>query len=156
MALNIFRFLQLLSAGLYTGVLLGDRIGVTPIRPQLPASSFVLYQQQLHLKFVILMPVLLITSLLSGLVSLLLLRRNYQSKTFILTALATLCTLSVIVITRMVNVPVNEALMTWQASAPPPNVMELWAPWEQVHTIRSIISVVGFSSLILTTFRSDR
>ena len=51
--LNIFRFLQSLTMGLYTGVLLGDRIGVTPIRPQLNASSFVLFQQQLHIRFAI-------------------------------------------------------------------------------------------------------
>lgn len=147
MALNIFRFVQLLTAGLYTGLLFADRIGVTPIRPQLTPSSFVLFQQQLHIRFVILMPILLFTSLLSGVVSLGLLRRELRTKTFAFTAVATLCTLVVIVLTRMVNVPINEALMTWQASSPPPNVMELWSPWEQTHTIRTIISLIGFSSL---------
>jgi len=148
MALNLFRFLQLLTAGLYTGLLFSDRIGVTPVRPQLPASSFVLYQQQLHIRFVILMPILLFTSLLSGLISLVLLRRQLRTKTFVFTAVATLCTLIVIVLTRSVNVPINEALMTWQVSSPPPNVMELWSPWEQTHTIRTIVSLIGFSSLI--------
>ena len=32
MALNIFRFLQLLATGLYTGILFGDRMGVAPMR----------------------------------------------------------------------------------------------------------------------------
>lgn len=149
MALNLFRFLQLLTAGLYTGLLFADRIGVTPVRPQLPASAFVLYQQQLHIRFAILMPILLVVSLLSGLVSLFLLRRDYRNKPFIFTTLATLATLFVIVLTRLVNVPINEALMTWQVSSPPANVMELWAPWEQAHTVRTIVSLLGFSSLIL-------
>jgi uncharacterized membrane protein len=149
MALNLFRFLQLLTAGLYTGLLFADRVGVTPIRPQLPASSFVLFQQQLHVRFVILMPILLFTSFLSGLISLVLLRRELRTKTLLFTAVATLCTLIVIVLTRSVNVPINESLMTWQASSPPPNVMELWSPWEQTHTIRTIVSLVGFSSLLL-------
>ena len=153
MALNLFRFLQLLTMGLYTGVLLGDRIGVTPIRPQLPASSFVLYQQQLHVRFAILMPILLFTSLLAGVISLVLLRRELRTKTFVFTAVATLCTLIVIGLTRAVNIPINEALMTWQASSPPPNVMELWSPWEQTHTIRTIVSLIGFSSLLLTAAR---
>ena len=147
--LNLFRFLQLLTAGLYTGLLFADRIGVTPIRPQLPASSFVLFQQQLHIRFAILMPILLFTSLLSGLISLVLLRRELKTKTFVFTLIATLATLSVVVLTRAVNIPINEALMTWQASSPPPNVMELWSPWEKIHTIRTIVSVIGFSSLLL-------
>jgi hypothetical protein len=149
MALNLFRFLQLLTAGLYTGLLFADRIGVTPVRPQLPASAFVLYQQQLHIRFAILMPILLLVSLLSGLISLFLLRRDYRNKIFIFTILATLATLFVIVLTRLVNVPINEALMTWQVSSPPANVMELWAPWEKAHTVRTIVSLLGFSSLIL-------
>ena len=149
MTLNLFRFLQLLTAGLYTGLLFADRIGVTPVRPQLPASSFVLFQQQLHIRFVILMPILLFTSLLTGVISLVLLRRELRTKTFLFTAVATLCTLIVIVLTRSVNVPINEALMTWQVSSPPPNVMELWSPWEQTHTIRTIVSLIGFSSLLL-------
>jgi uncharacterized membrane protein len=149
MALSIFRFLQLLITGLYTGLLFADRIGVTPIRPKLPASSFVLFQQQLHLRFMILMPLLLIVSLLSGLISLVLLRRDYKGRAFIFTAIATLCTLFVIVLTRTVNVPVNEALMTWNVTSPPPNVMQLWSPWEKAHTIRTIVSLLGFSSLLI-------
>jgi len=156
MALNVSRFLQLLTTGLFTGLLFADRIGVTPIRPQLPASSFVLFQQQLHIRFAILMPVLLFVSLLSGLISLALLRRNYKSKAFMFTALATLCTLFVIVLTRTVNVPINEVLMTWQASTPPANVMELWSPWEQAHTIRTIIALTGFSSLIVASLSRHR
>ena len=149
MALNVFRFLQLLTTGLYTGLLFADRIGVTPIRPQLTPSAFVQYQQQLHLRFVVLMPILLITSLGSGVISVLLLRRDYRSRSFALTIIATVATLVVIVLTRLVNVPINEVLMTWQVAAPPPNVMELWSPWEQTHTIRTIISLFGFGSLIL-------
>ena len=154
--LILSRFLQLLATGLFTGLLLGDRLGVTPIRPKLPASSFVLYQQQLHITFAKLMPILLLTSLLSGIISLVLLRRIYRSKEFLLTAIATLCVLAVIVMTRMVNVPINEALMTWQVSTPPPNAMDLWAPWEKTHTIRTIVSVIGFSSLILAAITSPQ
>lgn len=145
---NVFRFLQLLSTGLFTGILFGDRMGVTPIRPKLPPSSFILFQQELHLTFVWLMPVLLVVSLMSGAITLLLLRRDYKSSHFIFTAIATLCVLAVIVMTRLVNVPVNEALMTWSRTTPPQNLMELWAPWEKAHTIRTVVSLIGFASLV--------
>lgn len=96
------------------------------------------------------MPILLGVSLLAGIISLFLLRKDYRSKGFIFTAVATPCTLFVIVLTHAVNVPINEALMTWQVSSPPPNVMQLWSPWEQAHTIRTIVSLLGFSSLLVT------
>ncbi len=147
MLLTITRLLQILLTGLYTGLLFADRVGVSPIRPKLPPAAFVLYQQELHLTFGKLMPVLLAGSLLSGIVSLVLLRRNYERKEFIFTAIATICTLGVITLTRLINVPINETLMTWQAASPPENVMQLWAPWEGSHTIRTVIALLGFASL---------
>lgn len=147
MLLNTTRFFQLLLMGLYTGILFGDRVGVTAIRPKLPAAAFVLFQQELHLRFGKFMPLLLAGSLLAGIISLLLLRRNYQSREFIFTMIATLCTVGVITMTRLINVPINETLITWQASSPPENVMQLWAPWEGSHTIRTVISLIGFASL---------
>lgn len=145
--LTISRFVQILLTGLYTGLLVADRIGVTPIRPQLPPSAFVLYQQQLHLSFGKLMPVLLVGSLLAGVVSLILLRKSYRSPAFILTGIAAISTLAVIILTRLINVPINETLMTWQVAAPPENVMQLWAPWEGSHTIRTVIALFGFICL---------
>jgi uncharacterized membrane protein len=147
MLLHLARFFQLLLTGLYTGLLFADRIGVTPIRPKLPAPAFVLFQQELHLKFGKLMPVLLGGSLLAGLITLILRRRRYASKEFIFTMIATLCTVGVIILTRLINVPINETLMTWQVASPPENVMQLWAPWEGSHTIRTVIALLGFASL---------
>jgi uncharacterized membrane protein len=154
--LTISRFLQLLLTGLYTGLLFADRIGVTPIRPKLPPAAFVLYQQELHLRFGKLMPVLLLGSLLAGIISLFWMRRNYRSKEFIFTTIATLCTIGVIVLTRLINVPINETLMTWQVSSPPENVMQLWAPWEGSHAIRTVIAVLGFASLTYAATRRSK
>ena len=93
------------------------------------------------------MPVLLGGSLLAGLIVLILQRRNYASTEFIFTLMATLCTVGVIVMTRLINVPINETLMTWQVAAPPENVMQLWAPWEGSHTIRTVLALLGFALL---------
>jgi len=70
MARNIARFLQLLTTGLYTGLLFADRIGVTPVRPRLLAPSFPSLSRGTAIRFRVLSPVLLGVSLLSGLVSL--------------------------------------------------------------------------------------
>ena len=147
MLLTLTRFLQLFFMGLYTGILFGDRIGVSPIRPKLPAGSFVLYQQQLHLAYGKLMPVLIVGSFVAGVLSLVLLRRNYREKDFLFIAIAVLCNAAVFILTLLINVPINEVLMTWQVSLPPENVMQLWAPWEGSHTIRTVIALIGFACL---------
>jgi uncharacterized membrane protein len=148
MLLKISRFFQLLLTGLYTGILFGDRIGITPIRPKLPASAFVLFQQELHLRFGKLMPVLLFGSLIAGLISLVLMRSYYRTRGYLSTIIATFCTGAVVILTVLINVPINETLMTWNAASPPENVMQLWAPWEGSHSIRTVIAVLGFAALI--------
>jgi hypothetical protein len=51
---------------------------------------------------------------------------------------------AVAAMTRLVNFPINDAMMTWSALAPPSNVRALWAPWEHVHTVRATLSVLAF------------
>ncbi len=64
-----------------------------------------------------------IGSLVAGIVYLVLRRRDYASSDFVLTTIAIVCTVGVAILTRLINVPVNETLMTWQVSSPPENVM---------------------------------
>lgn len=139
------RFLVLLTTGLLTGILLGDRVGMTPVRPLLPPGSFVQLQQGIHVLFVPLMPILMILSILGGLMVLVLLRRRLTTAAFSLTVAGTVCIAAAFVLTRLFNVPINEQLMTWQSAMPPENVMALWAPWEQSHSVRTILAVLGFA-----------
>jgi len=46
-------------------------------------------------------------------------------------------------LTRIANFPINDALMTCNAMTPPPNVRNLWAPWEKVHTVCATLSVAA-------------
>ena len=52
-------------------------------------------------------------------------------------------------VTRTVNVPINNQLMAWNASSPPPDVMAIWARWEQMHTARTFLAVLGFAFELL-------
>ena len=155
--LQAAQFVHILSTGLLTGILFGDRWGVSPVRTTLPASCFVEYQQGLHVNFVPMMPILMIVSIVSGAFALGVLRRQYRSMRFACMAVATVCVAVVLVHTRIINVPINEALMTWQASAPPADLREIWSRWEQAHTIRTIVSVVALvsSAFAVTAFSSQ-
>jgi uncharacterized membrane protein len=60
-------------------------------------------------------------------------------------------------ITRAVNVPLNDQLMTWSFAAPPPNIRETWAAWERANTMRAAVAVgvLILVSLALTFQASD-
>jgi hypothetical protein len=80
------------------------------------------------------------------------LRRSYKSKEFLFTTIGTLCIAAVLILTRIVNVPINNELMTWQISAPPANWQQIWTPWEEAHTVRTVLAIVGFvCQLIIVT-----
>jgi hypothetical protein len=42
--------------------------------------------------------------------------------------------------TRAVNIPLNKQLMTWNVDTPPSNLKEIWAPWDRVNTIRTLVA----------------
>ena len=148
-ALVAVRFIAVLSTGLLAGIFLGDRMGASFARPQLPPSSFVKFQQVQHVHFVKMMPVLMGIAILSSVSWLVLNRSRIGTFGFLLLALGTLAYICVLVLTRTVNVPINNQLMTWSASSPPPDVMKIWARWEQVHTVRTFIAVFGFACEVL-------
>ena len=146
---SIIRFVALVSTGLLAGIFLGDRMGLGFARQALPASSFVQLQQIQHVHFVRMMPVLQIAALLSTLTWLFLLRSSVRSSQFAVIALAAICLLVVFGLTMAINVPINNTLMTWNAAAPPGDAMEIWKRWEQVNTVRAIISPISFALEVL-------
>jgi uncharacterized membrane protein len=138
--LSASRVLAVVCTGLYAGIIFGDRMGASYARPALTVADFIHFQQIQHVHF---KPITL-GSVLGGLIWISLLRPRWRTAEFGFAAAGTAAMVAVAVMTRLVNFPINDALMTWSAAAPPPNVRELWAPWEHVHTIRATLSVLAF------------
>jgi len=150
---SVILSLQVVFVGLIAGILLGDRMGATFARPELPVSSFVLFQQIVHRNFVIMMPILLVGSILFGLVWLLLSRRAPRRAEFWMVLIGTAAVVSIFIMTRMVNVPINDQLMTWNVDSPPENVRAVWAAWERTHTARTVVSIGAFLILVFALAR---
>jgi uncharacterized membrane protein len=142
--LEIVRIVCLVCTGMLAGIYFGDRMGYTYARTKLDASSFVQCQQIIHEHFVKFMPFMAIAAVLGNLAWIFLVRAQWENVGFWLIALATCGILLTAVLTRKVNVPLNDQLMTWSIADPPPNLSELWAPWETVHTIRTFLATVAF------------
>jgi uncharacterized membrane protein len=139
--LTIARVVAVVGAGLLAGTFFGDRAGGYHARSGLSPASFVQFHQVAYLHFARSMPPLVLTALLAGLAWLVMLRSHWRSAEFWLIA-ASMCGIVLIAaITRAVNIPLNNQLMTWSIAAPPSNLRELWAPWERAHTIRTFVAM---------------
>ena len=141
---TILRVLALVAAGLLAGIFLGYRTGVQYATAELSASSFVQLQQIIHVHYVRFMPALVLTALLSAVFWLMMIRSQWRTGEFWLVAIAALGILVIAAMTRAVNVPLNNQLMTWSVASPPTNLREVWAPWDRVNTLRSVLSTGAF------------
>jgi uncharacterized membrane protein len=115
--LIVTRFVAVLSTGLLAGIFLGDRMGASFARPRLSPSGFVTFQQVQHLHFARMMPALVGIGILSSVAWLVSIRSRIGTASFGLLAVGTLAFISVAVLTRSINVPINNQLMTWNATS---------------------------------------
>jgi uncharacterized membrane protein len=128
------------SAGLLAGIFLGHRAGLHYAVPQLSASSFVQLGQIIHAHYARFMPPLVLTALASSVLWLAMVRAQWRTAEFWLVATSACAILAILAVTRAVNVPLNNQLMTWSVASPPPNLQQLWAPWERVNTLRTVLA----------------
>ena len=137
---TILRVVAVVSAGLLAGIFFGYRAGVHYAIPELSASTFVQLQQIIHVHYVRFMPPLVLTALLSSVLWLVMVRSQWRAAEFWLVAVSACGILVIAAATRAVNVPLNNQLMTWSIASPPTNWREVWAPWERVNTLRSVLA----------------
>ncbi len=147
----------LICTGLAAGIFLGHRAGVSLAVPVLSPSSFVQLQQVIHKTFARMMPVLIIGAVLGSALWAVLLRSRWRTGEFWLVSAATLAMACILGMTRAVNIPINKRLMTWNIAAPPSNLSAQWAPWEQVHSIRTVLAIIAFAAevIALNIFRTS-
>jgi uncharacterized membrane protein len=138
--LTIVRVVAIVCAGLKAGIFLGYRAGPQYALTKLSPSSFVQFQQVVHLHYVRFMPPLTLTALLTALAWLVMIRSRWASPEFWLIAASTCGIVLIAAMTRAVNVPINNRLMTWKIDEPPSDLRKMWAPWDRVNTIRAFVS----------------
>ena len=137
---TIVRVVAVVTVGLLAGIFLGYRAGVQYALPELSASSFVLLQRIIHVHYIRFMPPLVLTALLSSVLWLVMVRSQWRTAEFWLVAISACGILVIAAATRAVNIPLNNQLMTWNVASPPTNLREVWAPWDRVNTLRSVLA----------------
>jgi uncharacterized membrane protein len=125
-------------------------LGATYCRPSLSPRDFVLFQQIQHVHFKpVLMPLTLL-ALLSCVLWVGFALHAPRGLPFWLASAGALEFIGAFAVTRIVNLPINDALMTWNAAAPPADLRQLWARWEKAHTVRAILATAAFASLTVS------
>jgi uncharacterized membrane protein len=141
--LTVIRAIAVVCIGLLAGIYLADRASAVA-RATLDVSSFVQYQQTVHVTYVKVMPPLVFGAILAALGWIFMVRLQWRGAEFWLLAVSICAIIFIAAVTRAVNVPLNDQLMTWSVAAPPANLKELWAPWERVDAIRSVVAIGAF------------
>lgn len=136
--------ISIVCTGLSAGVYLCHRMGISQARHKLNPSSFVQLGRCLKTYLAPVMPILMIGSVGASIFWCVLILSSWRSLHFWLVLGASIEMISVIVLSRLVNIPINAQFMTWSVEAPPANLNELWEPWEKAHTVRIVLALSSF------------
>jgi len=142
--LKIMGVVAVLCSGLMAGLLFGDWLGPSFARSAMSASSFIQFQQIVHINYLRTLPALSTVAIAAPIMWLIMLRRRRNIAEFKVLLTATIAIAIGYTITFVFNVPVNNQLETWNVAAPPANAREIWSQWEKAHVVRTIFWVVGF------------
>jgi uncharacterized membrane protein len=142
--LSTVRVVALVCSGLMAGLLFGDWLGPSFARSAMSVSSFIQFQQIVHINYLRTLPALSTLALAAPILWLVMLRYRRDSAEFKVLLGATVAIAIGYTITLVINVPVNDQLETWNLAAPPANAREIWSQWEKAHVVRTIFWVLGF------------
>lgn len=155
MSATIVRIALLASAtatGLFAGLLWTFAVGVDPMYATLDGPTYTRVQQTMIGTIdSSIFPVVAITALgpLVALVALAV-RRQWRSPAFALTLTAFLLyTIGVTLLTVVLNVPINNYVLSWASDAPPADWAQARDRWDQLNAIRTPISIVAFVLYLL-------
>lgn len=115
---------------------------LVPAQNRLPAEGYAILEQGMNNVLKTLTPTLMITSLIFC-VAVVVLAYRRKSKMQLLYVVAGAGLLAMIISTLMINAPINDAVDTWNAAAPPADWQILRDRWEFGHTLRSYIGLIS-------------
>jgi uncharacterized membrane protein len=142
-------FANLLLAALVVGALFGVWLFLNPAG--LNANSYVTLQQQAIRTMNRAMPGLGAVTILVTLTAALL-GRGDPTRLGLLIAVV-VCFVTIGLITRFLNQPINTIVMTWRGDLPPSNWTQLRDEWWRWHQVRLATGLVGLSLLIAATLK---
>ena len=138
----IVGIINLFFAGLLAGEEFVIRYGVRGPLASLEQQTHIQLRQSLIRTLRILVPIIFGLAILSGIAAIIL---NGFDNGFGLRCAGLLALVTFITVTLTGTVPINEAALAWNPSAPPENWRALINRWEQLDTVRTWLAIVAFA-----------
>ncbi len=145
----IIDFADLLLAGLLTGAIFGVFLVMRPAG--LDATTYVIQQQNGIRAVNHIMPPLGAVTIIVTLAAAFAARGEPLRMTMLLAAAAALIVVGLV--TRFLNQPINEIVMTWNANSPPAEWTTLRDAWWRWHLVRLGLAILGLSLIVGAALR---
>jgi hypothetical protein len=146
-ALAIWQFISILLTALVTGVFFGTWLGLSRSMASLTPETFLTVGHTMIGNLGTIMAILMPAAILSVVPVLYLLYRG-RSKAFYPALAGFGLFIVALLITLIVEVPIDNQIAGWTVTSLPANWQQLRDRWELFHTIRSWVSVIGLALLL--------
>ena len=153
-ALEIWQFISILLSALVTGVFWGTWLGLSRSMASLTPETFLTIGHTMIGNLGLIMAILMPAAILATLPVLFLLYRR-QSWALYPTLAGFALFVIALVVTLIVEVPIDNQIETWTVASLPANWQQLRDRWELFHAIRTWVSVIGLALLILGALLVD-
>ena len=147
-AKEVLQLAAVFLAGLATGGLMVNWIGLGRAMARLSASTYVEFHQATNHTFDPYMPVVVVGAMLSG-IALAVPASGIHSLTGTLAIVGAICYAGVLAVALSVNVPINRQIEHWAVQKPPDDWAQIRARWVRFHMVRTLFSIPGLACYIL-------
>jgi uncharacterized membrane protein len=160
MIIRIAQFINIFLFALVTGVFWGTWFSLSRSIASITPETFLETGRAIIQNLAWPMRILMPSAILTNLAVLFLLFRSKQTKAFGVSLAGLLLFIVALVITLLVNVPIDNEIRQWMLATLPSNWEEIRDRWQLYHTIRTFLSLAGFgcalsSALFFTVARRD-
>ena len=150
---QVLQLVVVFLAGLATGGLLVNWIGLGRAMSRLSVSTYVEFHQATNHTFDPYMPLVVVGALLGGIV-LAILSPGIHSLSGELAIAGSVCYAAVLTIALSTNVRINKQIARWSAQSPPDDWSPIRASWVRFHIVRTLFSLPGLACYILACLGS--
>lgn len=140
---QIIQFVALLLTALSMGVHFGTWLTEGPLRNTQSGALFIEIHQGRDRVVARVMPILGSAALIFLAIGVTMMRADPAA--FALSLAGLVFCVGDMLVTVLVNVPINKTVQTWHSDAPPAEWKLLRERWERFHSIRALLVVIGFA-----------
>jgi hypothetical protein len=148
MVLRVWQFINIFLSALAAGVLWGRWLSLSRSIASLTPQSFIEIGKTTIGDLVPVLPVLTFAAILSTITVLVLLYRRKRSKAFLATSVAFAAFMASLLITLLVEVPIDRQILEWTVTTLPTNWHELRDRRETFHVMRTFAYLAGLALIL--------